>query len=122
MLEPLIRDRIAIAYPKDEERTAMTDLAGLAIWASVSDEVDAKIRDQIKGGVFPIRLKAEDWQSGEINWLLDVIAPTKETTASVIANFKQVVKGGDLRLHPIVAKLVDAETLEKMGAAPQKEQ
>jgi hypothetical protein len=23
---------------------------------------------------------------------------------------------GDLRLHPIVAKLVDAETLEKMGA------
>ena len=59
----------------------------------------------------------EDWQSGDINRLLDVIAPTKETTASVIANFKQVVKGGDLRLHPIVAKLVDAETLEKMGAS-----
>ncbi|MEO1639091.1 MAG: toxin-activating lysine-acyltransferase [Pseudomonadota bacterium] len=116
VLEPLIRDRIAIAYPKDEERNALSDLAGVAIWASVSEEVDAKIRDQIKGGVFPIRLTAEDWQSGEINWLLDVIAPTKEATASVIANFKQVVKGGDLRLHPIVAKLVDAETLEKMGA------
>lgn len=39
--------------------------------------------------MFPIRLKAEDWQSGDINWLLDVIAPNKKTTASVIANFKQ---------------------------------
>jgi len=75
------------------------------------------IRDQIKGGVFPIRLKADEWQSGDINWLLDVIAPNQKTTASVIANFKQVVKDGDLRLHPIVTKLVDAETLEKMGAS-----
>ena len=116
VLEPLIRDRIAIAYPKDEERRELTDLAGVAIWVSVSEEVDGKIRDQIKGGTFPVRLKADEWQSGDINWLLDVIAPTKETTASVIANFKQVVKDGDLRLHPIVAKLVDAQALEKMGA------
>jgi hypothetical protein len=28
-----------------------------------------------------------------------------------------VVKDGDLRLHPIVTKLVDAETLEKMAAS-----
>ena len=33
-----------------------------------------------------------------------------------MANFKQVVKDGDLRLHPIVTRLVDAEVLEKMGA------
>lgn len=88
----------------------------LAIWASVSDEVDAKIRDQIKGGVFPVRLKAEEWQSGKINWLLDMIAPDQKTTVQVIANFKQVVKDGELRMHPIVTRLVDAETLEKMGA------
>ncbi len=34
----------------------------------------------------------------------------------VIANFKQVVRGGDVRLHPIVTRLVNAETLERMGA------
>jgi hemolysin-activating ACP:hemolysin acyltransferase len=117
VLEPLIRDRIAIAYPKDEERSELTDLAGVAIWASVSEEADGKIRDQIKGGVFPVRLKADEWQSGDINWLLDVIAPNQKTTTNVIANFKQVVKDGDLRLHPIVTRLVDAETLEKMGAS-----
>ena len=82
----------------------------------MSEDVDAKIREQVKGGVFRVRLKAEEWNSGEINWLLDVIAPTPEATVSVISNFKQVVKNGDLRLHPIVTRLVDVENLEEMGA------
>ena len=98
------------------------DIAGLAIWASVSDEVDARIREQIKAGVFPVRLKAEDWISGDNNWLLDVIAPDQKATARVIANFKQVVKDGELRLHPMVARLVDAETLKKFASSKGKPQ
>ena len=116
VLEPLIRDRIAIAYPGDKNRSALSDAVGFAIWASVSEDVDAEIRQQIKAGVFPIRLKADAWNSGSVNWLLDVIAPNRKLTASVIANLKQVVKKGGLRLHPLVTRLVDPETLEKMGA------
>ena len=116
VLEPLIRDRIAIAYPGDKDESALADLAGFAIWASVSEDVDASIREQIRAGVFPLRLKAEDWNSGSINWLVDVIAPDRRTTARVIANFKQVVKEGSLRLHPLITRLVDEETLKKMGA------
>ncbi|WP_404333522.1 toxin-activating lysine-acyltransferase [Sphingomonas sp. MMS12-HWE2-04] len=116
VLEPLIRDRIALAYPRETEDKAIADVTGVAIWASVSDEADARIRDQIAGGVFPIRLKADDWTSGDNNWLLDVIAPDQKTTATVIANFRQLVKEGGLKLHPLVTKLVDAETLAKMGA------
>ncbi|WP_294060636.1 toxin-activating lysine-acyltransferase [Sphingomonas sp.] len=116
VLEPLLRDRIAIAYPSDKDVSPANDIAGLAIWASVSEEVDARIREQIKAGTFPVRLKSEDWTSGDRNWLLDVIAPDKRSTANVIANFKQVVKQGSLRLHPMVTRLVDEETLRKMGA------
>ena len=116
VLEPLIRDRIAIAYPGSTSDDALADITGLAIWASVSEAVDASIREQIKAGVFPVRLKPEDWTSGQINWLLDVIAPDRKTTTSVIANFKQVVKEGSLRLHPLITRLVDPETLKKMGA------
>jgi cytolysin-activating lysine-acyltransferase len=116
VLEPLIRDRIAIAYPGGKDRNELADISGVAIWASVSEEVDAKIRDQIKAGTFPLKLKAEDWTSGSINWLIDVIAPDRKTTASVIANFKQVVKEGSLRLHPLITRLVDEDTLQKMGA------
>ncbi|MEP4196119.1 MAG: toxin-activating lysine-acyltransferase [Aliishimia sp.] len=121
VLDPLIRDRLAIAYaPKQEGK--LSDVAGFAIWASVSEDVDAKIREQIKAGVFPVRLKAEDWSSGSINWLFDVIAPDPKTTARVIANFGALLKGGDLRMHPIVSRLVDKETLEKMGATQSEPQ
>jgi cytolysin-activating lysine-acyltransferase len=116
VLDPLIRDRIAIAYPAQAEQAPLADIAGLAIWASVSEEVDAQIREQIRAGVFPVRLKSDDWNSGSINWLFDVIAPDRQATAKVIANFRQVVKQGSLRLHPLVARLLDEETLKKMGA------
>lgn len=116
VLEPLIRDRIAIAYPGGSQDNALADIAGMAIWASVSEAVDARIREQVREGIFPLRLKSEDWTSGEINWLIDVIAPDQAATARVIANFKQVVKEGSLRLHPHITRLVDAETLKKMGA------
>jgi cytolysin-activating lysine-acyltransferase len=115
VLEPLIRDRIAIAQRAGEGVQAQ-DIAGVAIWASVSDETEDRIREQIRGGVWPLRLKADDWTSGSNNWLFDVIAPDQRATASVIANFRQVVKEGSLKLHPLITRLVDPETLEKMGA------
>ena len=44
-----------------------------------------------------------------------MIAPDAKTTGQVIANFRQVVQEGDLRLHPQIAGLIDKEMLEKMG-------
>lgn len=119
LLDPMMSDRIAIASPQPAEGAApeIENLAGIAIWASVSEDVDIKIREQIKSGVFPVRLKQDEWNSGSINWLLDVIASNQKSTASVIANFKQVVKEGDLRIHPLVTRLVDPEVLKKMGAS-----
>lgn len=116
VLDPMLQDRIAIAYPGKTEKTPEPDMSGFAIWASVSEEVDARIREQIANGVFPIRLKSNEWSSGDINWLLDVIAADRATIATVIANFRQVVKEGELRLHPLITRLVDRETLEKIGA------
>jgi len=51
VLEPLMRDKLALAYPSNAEK-ALLDVSGMAIWASVSEEVDLKIRDQIKAGAF----------------------------------------------------------------------
>lgn len=126
VLDPMMNDRIAFAYPGraagETEASAQPeddrDTAGFAIWASVSEEVDARIRQQIAQGVFPVRLKPAEWNSGNIHWLFDVVTPNPKTAAAVIANFKQVVKEGDLRLHPLITRLVDPALLEKMGARP----
>lgn len=121
LLEPLIRDRVAIASqkPSEDEKQGLNQ-SGVAIWASVSEEVDAKIREQVKAGVFPVRMRPEDWVSGDINWLFDVIAPNQKMATSVIANFKQVVGENDVRFHPLVTRLIDPEVLKKMGATPIK--
>ena len=116
VVEPMIRDRIAIARAGGEGKVEET--AGIAIWASVSDAVDAKIREQIQARVFPVRLKAEDWNSGETTWLLDVIAPSQKVATAVLANFKQVVKDKPIRIHPLVGQLVDPAVLEKMKVRP----
>lgn len=116
ILEPMLADRLAIAYPGQTDTVLAPDMAGFAIWASVSEEVDAKLREQVANSVFPPKLKAEDWNSGNINWLLDVVASDRKTVTSVIANFRQVVKDGELRLHPMISRLVEPDVLEKMGA------
>jgi hypothetical protein len=60
---------------------------------------------------------SEEWTSGDKAWLLDVIAPSQKLASAVLANFSQVVKEGDVRIHPVVARMVDPELLKKMGAA-----
>jgi cytolysin-activating lysine-acyltransferase len=94
IVNPLLRNRVAIAHKSVMENgVAKVDeetIAGIAIWATVSDAVDAKISEQIKAGVFPIRLAPEEWTSGELPWLLDVIAADRKQATAVLANFRQL--------------------------------
>ncbi len=122
VLEPLLRDRLAIATarPKEAgeaESNVGESLAGIAIWASVNEAIDAKIREQVKGGVFPVRLSSEDWVSGDRLWLLDVIAPNRKLATAVLANFSQIAQDQPVNIHPIVARSVDPEVLERMKVA-----
>jgi cytolysin-activating lysine-acyltransferase len=113
-LNAISNDRVGIA----QATTPNTDdggFAGILIWASVSIDVSTQIEEQIKAGTFPIQLKAEDWNSGPINWLLDVMAPTKTVATSIMAQFKQGLQEQDLRLHPLVAQLIDLDALKQMG-------
>ncbi|MCP5100734.1 MAG: toxin-activating lysine-acyltransferase, partial [Chloroflexi bacterium] len=67
--EPLMRNRIAIASVKPTDGLEQGQMVGLAYWAKVSEEVEDKIKEQIKNAVFPIRLKPEEWESGDRLWL-----------------------------------------------------
>jgi hemolysin-activating ACP:hemolysin acyltransferase len=116
VIEPLLRDRVAIAYAAgDEERTeANQPVVGVAIWASVSDEIDAKITEQIKAGAFPVRLGAEEWTSGDTVWLVDIIAPNRRAASAVLANFRNVAGAREIKLHPLVGQSVDPELLKAL--------
>jgi len=113
VVDPLISDRIAIATPNP---VTGIEPPAIAIWATVSADVDTRISEQVKAGVFPVRLKPEDWKSGDVVWLLDVIAPTRELATMVLTNFHQVAKQADIKIHPMVAHLVDQEVLKRFSS------
>jgi hemolysin-activating ACP:hemolysin acyltransferase len=122
LVNPLLRDRLAIAHRSVTAEDGSTrideeNVAGIAIWASVSDEVDVKIAEQVKAGVFPVRLGGDDWTSGDQVWLLDVIAADRPAATSVLANFRQVAGDRQIKVHPIVGRLIDPEVLERLRAA-----
>jgi hemolysin-activating ACP:hemolysin acyltransferase len=121
LINPLLRDRLAIAHRSvtSEDGSTKVDeenVAGIAIWASVSEEVDAKITEQVKAGLFPVRLGGEDWTSGEQVWLLDVIAADRRAATAVLANFRQVAGEKRIKVHPIVGRLIDPKVLERLRA------
>lgn len=124
VIDPLVRDCISIASPKPAEgadpEMALAP-AAIAIWASVSDEVDKKIKEQIKAGAFPVRLKVMDWKSGDKIWLLDIIAPTRDLATAMLASFSQVTNTQSLNIHPIVAGLVDPDILKMLTQAGNAE-
>jgi cytolysin-activating lysine-acyltransferase len=66
------------------------------------------------------RLLPDDWTSGKMTWLLDVIAPTRQLATLVAGNFRHVVTEGELLVHPRVTASLDPEVLKKMGVVPQK--
>lgn len=118
IMAPLLKNQIALArlaFRKGEEKR----FVGGVIWAKVSPEVDRKIRDQIRDGTFPIRLQREDWTSGDITWILDVLAPTRKVATKIFSEIESAGLGGAKKLnaHPIVQQLIDAELLAELGAA-----
>ncbi|MGL5839643.1 MAG: toxin-activating lysine-acyltransferase [Sphingorhabdus sp.] len=112
LLDPMAKDRVAIA--RVHEASGAETVIGIAIWASVSAEVDAKIEEQVRAGVLPVRLNAEDWASGDKLWLIDLIAPTRKTATAVLVNFRQVAGSRAVKIHPLIARSVDGKVLERL--------
>ena len=80
----------------------------------MTSNIESTIAEQTKAGVIPIRLAREDWTSGDLPWLLDVIAADRTQATSVLANFRQVVGEKPIKIHPMVARLIDPAVLEKL--------
>lgn len=119
VIEPLLRDRIAIAFGKaDEADTSPNPVpVGIAIWASVDEATSGKIQEQIRAGGFPVRLTDEEWASGETLWLLDVIAVNQKAATAVLLNFSSIAGERSVHIHPVVARSVDPAVIERLKRA-----
>lgn len=66
-------------------------VVGIALWASVSDEVDARLSSGIT------RLAPLDWKSGETLWLVDIVAPFGGTERILEEIAKSVLVGKQVK-------------------------
>ncbi len=106
-LEPLIQERLLIIRAQELSKPKTDDgLLGIVVWASVSEAVDAKIRAKIEIGEFPVRLERSEWNSGNITWLLDVIAPSRKSALRVFEESKKTLSGLTTNVHPNLRVLV----------------
>lgn len=71
--------------------------AGLAMWASVSDEVDRRLRANPKA---PLKLAPAEWNSGPNLWLIDLIAPSV-LAGSILRDVEEKVAKG----RPMAARV-----------------
>jgi cytolysin-activating lysine-acyltransferase len=119
VLDPLVSDRIMFAQAKAADGKPDENApVGIAIWASVSPEVNAKLKEQIAARVFPLRLQQKDWNSGSINWLLDVIAPNPALTEGAVGTFLMLKADEERHIHPAIIALLPPDAPKRLGLAP----
>ena len=69
---------------------------GVALWASVSPDVDKKLMANQSG---PLRLRPDEWKSGDTLWLIDAIGPGKVIHGLIENLHKNVFKGRPLKVR-----------------------
>ena len=69
---------------------------GVVLWANVSPEVDQRLTANIAQ---PIRLKPEDWRSGNIPWLVDAVGPPKLIGGMLQQLHAKVFKGQQVKVR-----------------------
>lgn len=73
VVPPLLANQFRIVSAKVKGPAGLQVPLGVAFWAFVSPEVAAKLEAQQKDGAM-FRLAPQEWKSGDIPWLLDIIA------------------------------------------------
>ncbi len=70
---PLLANQFRLVSGKVKGQAGLQVPLGVAFWAFVSPEVAAKLETQQKDGAM-FRLAPQEWKSGDILWLLDIVA------------------------------------------------
>ncbi|GAB1715793.1 MAG: hypothetical protein NTAFB05_08350 [Nitrobacter sp.] len=118
VIAPLLQNHLAVVSASRKGHEG-TQLVGALMWAKVSPDVDRNIREQIRSGVFPVRLKPDEWSSGDIVWLLDVIAPTKSLATRLVAEIgRDRFRDTPVNAHPLLKKLIDSKALRDLVVKP----
>jgi cytolysin-activating lysine-acyltransferase len=85
---------------------------GLILWASVSAEVDARLRANLASG---LTLRPEEWKSGDILWVVEAVGEPK-----ILQAMLQRTAQNDWKGRPANLRIRDKDGIVKAGVLSQK--
>lgn len=80
MILPAIAARQVRIVEGVSQETGLVAPVAAILWASVSPEVDQRLSHSID---LPIKLKPEEWRSGDIVWIVEAVGEPRVVTASL---------------------------------------
>ena len=93
VMPPILTRQCAVLHA---EAGGLPVPVAVALWASVSPEVDGRLSQNVAR---PIRLRPDEWRSGEILWLIDVVG-SAEASRQLLSRLQQeVFKGRQVKLR-----------------------
>lgn len=92
VMPPVAAGQFYVVEAAHKEHGFRVPLAAVT-WALMLDEVDARLRQRAGQ---PVRLRPDEWKSGEIGWLIDAVGNGKALDAAL-----QWLKNGPFKERPL---------------------
>jgi len=95
VLPPLLTGQCSVAEAKSKENGTSIPVA-VALWASVSAEVDRRLAENLNT---PIRLRPDEWRSGDILWLIDAVGDRRVVPGLLKQLADNTLKGREIKVR-----------------------
>src|SRR5262247_4007223 len=95
VLPPLLTGQCSVAEAKSKDNGASVPVA-VALWASVSAEVDSRLSENL---TTPIRLRPDEWRSGDILWLIDAVGDRRVVSGLLKQLADNTLKGREIKVR-----------------------
>jgi hemolysin-activating ACP:hemolysin acyltransferase len=95
VLPPLLSGQCSVAEAKSKENGTSVPVA-VALWASVSADVDRRLTENL---TTPIRLRPDEWRSGDILWLIDAVGDRRVVPGLLKQLADNTFKGREIKVR-----------------------
>lgn len=95
VLPPLLGGQFSVAEAKLKDSGVPVPVA-VALWASVSADVDKRLTQNVGQ---PMRLRPDEWRSGDILWLFDAVGDARIVPALLKQLGDTVFKGREVKVR-----------------------
>jgi cytolysin-activating lysine-acyltransferase len=93
VLPPLLTGQCSVAEAKSN---GVSIPVAVALWASVSPEVDRRLTENLNT---PIRLRPDEWRSGDILWLIDAVGDRRVVPGLLKQLAENTFKGREIKVR-----------------------